>query len=958
MNTPRALLLTDVVDSTQLSERLGDQAMAELWAAHDRVARDLLPVWRGREIDKTDGMLLLFDSADDAVHYAHGYHAALATLPVALKARAGLHVGPVILRENSAADVARGAKPLEVDGLVKPTAARVMSVAQGAQTLLTRQARDALVGTPPQIQSLGHWLMKGLAEPIELFEAVDAVDALDARSAFAAPLDGDKAYQVVHHGDQWRPVQEIANNLPQQVTSFIGREREVREIKAQLGTVRLLTLLGMGGLGKTRLSLRVATEVLARFPDGVWFIDLAPLRDAALVASEVAQVLGVREEPSRPLAQTLGAALKSRCTLLIFDNCEHLIKASADLAHTLLRAAPQLRILASSREALRVPGEQSYPVLPLPVPNRRDNLLTLSRSTAVRLFVERAQLHKPAFVLNEREAPAVAELVARLEGIPLALELAAARVRALSVADINVRLKDRYKLLTGGGRVLLERQQTLRALVDWSYELLLPHEQTMLKRLSIFAGGFDLAAAEAVCGAQPLSADDVLELLSSLVEKSLVMADNADGAMRYRMLETMRDYAAEKLAQSGDPATTLATTATRHCEHYFTVAKAVRDGLKGAEQAEWIWRGESELDNIRVAIALALAGGVDPFIVVKFSIAMMAFWTLRGYASEGRQTVCAALAMPGIQASDMAQAHALYVQACLAGSQNDHAQARQALQACLLLRRKLANPVEIAATLSALSRARLQAGDSVAASANESEALALYRSQGERLGEAISLLHLGEIAAYTGDSPLALSSLTDCLRIAQAIKNREVEGEAELALGVHALESGRPDDARRHLQRSFVVCSEAGDRRGSALAQWCLGRLDLQAGELAVAIGRLAETLQTFRDFEMREPLAECLEDHAVLAGRQGEPVTAVRVASAAQEYRLRFDLVRSPHSQRRWQQRFEALRASVPDAVFASAWEQGQNTGLDAAIRLAKDRATAPAVTRSVDLSPAAAQA
>ncbi len=247
MTELRALLLTDVVDSTKLSEAIGDKAMAEVWTAHDRAARDLLPQWRGREIDKTDGMLLMFDTAADAVNYVQHYHSALATMAVPLKARAGLHVGPVILRENSAEDVARGAKPLEVDGLAKPTAARVMSLARGGQTLLTPEAREALgdIGLPTQ--SHGHWMIKGVSTPVELFE-VGADPAL-----FAAPPDSDKVYRVVESGGRWLPVKEIPNNLPQQGTSFIGREREIDEVKAMLGDTRLVTLLGMGGLGKTRL---------------------------------------------------------------------------------------------------------------------------------------------------------------------------------------------------------------------------------------------------------------------------------------------------------------------------------------------------------------------------------------------------------------------------------------------------------------------------------------------------------------------------------------------------------------------------------------------------------------------------------------------------------------------------------------------------------------------------------
>jgi predicted ATPase len=308
----------------------------------------------------------------------------------------------------------------------------------------------------------------------------------------------------VRVGERWLPVRKIPNNLPQQVTSFLGRERELADTKALLAKTRLLTLLGMGGLGKTRLSLQIAEEVMVDYPDGVWFLDLAPIQDPVLVAAEAARVLDVHEEPGRPLMQSLCNHLKTRKTLLIFDNCEHVVKAAADLAAAVLRAAPNVSIVTSSREALRVPGEQAYPILPLPVPRQGDGLEALGRSTAVRLFVERAQLHKPAFALTEREAPAVAELVARLEGIPLALELAggahplADGGRHQRAPEGPLQASDRWR------RVLQERQQTLRALVDWSYDLLNPGEQTVLGRLGVFAGGFDLPAAEQVCGGEPL----------------------------------------------------------------------------------------------------------------------------------------------------------------------------------------------------------------------------------------------------------------------------------------------------------------------------------------------------------------------------------------------------------------------------------------------------------------------
>jgi len=466
MEHVRALLMTDVVDSTKLSEELGDRMMAEIWTAHDRVARDLLPKWRGREIDKTDGMLLLFDSAAAAVNYTIAYHRALAALSTPLKARAGLHVGPVILRENSAEDVARGAKPLEVDGLAKPTAARVMSIALGGQTLLSEDAWRALDALPGLVQSHGHWMLKGLAEPIELFEV--GADA----AAFAAPLDGDKGYRVARVGLQWLPVRQIPNNLPQQITSFVGRQRELGEAKKLLEQKRLLTLLGTGGLGKTRLSLQIAADSLAKFPEGVWFVDLAPIADQALVPKTVAQVLGIGEDPGIPLIETIGAYLRSRRVLLVLDNCEHLIGACATLADALLRTAQELRILASSRELLHISGEQTYSLPPLSLPDAKARVDEIARSDAVRLFVERARLHQPHFAMTARNCEAVRQICSRLDGIPLALELAVARVKVLPVERIAERLDDRFRLLVGGSRTALPRQRTLRAMIDWSYDLL------------------------------------------------------------------------------------------------------------------------------------------------------------------------------------------------------------------------------------------------------------------------------------------------------------------------------------------------------------------------------------------------------------------------------------------------------------------------------------------------------
>ena len=698
----------------------------------------------------------------------------------------------------------------------------------------------------------------------------------------------------------------------------------------------------MGGLGKTRLSLQIAADMMDAFPDGVWFIDLAPIRDESLVPSVTAQVLGVQEEPGRSLTETLCAHLKPRKLFLIFDNCEHLVGASATLANALLRAAPDVRMIATTREALRVPGEQTYPVFPLAVPDRAANVATLSRSDAVQLFMDRAQLQKPGFMLTEKEAPAVAELVGRLEGIPLALELAAARMRALSIQDINKRLDDRFKLLTGGGRVLLERQQTLRALVAWSYDILQENEQRLLERLSVFVGGFDLDAAEAVCGADPLTSDDVLDLLTSLVEKSLVMTDESESSARYKQLETIRDFAREYLIKRDDAA----DIEVRHCNHYFVMAKAANTGIQGPEQAEWTKRIEAELDNLRAGINLSLEGRTDPFIAIKFEVALMGFRMFRGYSGEGRKYIRAALALPAVQASDLARAYALYVGGVLADDQSDYAEARNMLEQCLTLHRGLGEPINIAGSLSSLAQVRLRQGDAESARDYEEEALALFRQLGARIEEAISIGHLGDICMYLSEDDEARKHYEQCLAIARATSNHELEGECERMLGEIMLERGDLSAARTQFTRSLEVCKAAEDKRGEVMALWGTGKADAAGGDSDAARAKLAEALRAFKAFEMNAQVLGCLEDHARLMQSLGRTDAAVRLYATVESFRERRALKRPPRTVQRWTHAIAAARAELGDAAFDAAWADGRALELDGAIRFALEPVDAARVT------------
>ena len=897
-------LFTDIEGSTEKWER-EPARMAQAVACHDEVIRAAVEAHSGRVVKSTgDGAYAVFGDPLDGVRAAVDVQRELldptTTAGIPLLVRCGLHSGEAEVRGN------------DFFGRTLNRTARIMNAAYAGQVIVSRSVAEVVTDRLPTdivLRDLGALRLKGLAAP-------------------------ERVYQVIHPSlrDDFPPLRSLEatpNNIPQKLTSFIGRERELTELEGLLQSTRLLTLVGMGGLGKTRLSLAVGVQVLDRFDDGVWFVDLASIRDPSLVVTEVAKALGVRDEPGQPLVESVCAHLKPRKTLLILDNCEQVIAAAAEVANVILAAAPDVRIIATSREPLRVPGEQTYPVLPLPMPESAEGVEVLSRSPAVRLFVERAQLHRPSFSLDDHNALQVAELVARLEGIPLAMELAAARIRSMTVVDINARLKDRYKLLTGGGRVL-PRQQTLRALVDWSYDLLSEQERIALNRLSIFAGSFDLRAAEQICGVDPLPPEDIFDLLSSLIDKSLVMNEERASGTRYRMLETIRDYALEKLERAGESS----AVAERHRDYYFVLAKAARDGLLGGQQAEWMRRVETELDNVRAAIALGLTGGGDPVIAVKMAVAMQGFWILGGHATEGREYIRAMLALAPVQAHDTALGHTLYVGAALATSQGDYAEARRMLERCLALRRRLGNEFDIAAALSTLSVALVHSGDAEDAREREEEAMAIFRRLGDRRGEAIGYQHLGQICVYGDDNRQARHHFEQSLTLAHEIGHLELRGECERMLGEVALAGGDAAEALRRITRSLAVCQDAGDKRGEATALWWMGNLDLMAGKIASARIRLSGALRAFRAFEMRAELLECLDDYAVLARLDGALDDAVRLCAATARSRQRRGLVRQPTAERRWLGELATLRQRLGDRAFDDAWSQGQAWDINEAVR------------------------
>jgi non-specific serine/threonine protein kinase len=546
-------------------------------------------------------------------------------------------------------------------------------------------------------------------------------------------------------------INSVPNNLPRQLTSFVGRERELAEVKRLLGEAPLLTLTGAGGAGKTRLALRVAAEASGDFADGVWLVELAPLANPTLVPQAVATALGVREAPGRALTDTLTEYLHTREILLVFDNCEHLVAAAAQLTETLLQACPRLRILATSREALGLAGELAWrvPSLTLPDPDRfagagpgAESILV--EYEAVRLFLDRATFALPSFALSDQNAPTIAQICRRLDGMPLAIELAAARVRALTVEQIAERLDDRFRLLTGGSRTSLPRQQTLRATVDWSYDLLSEAERVLLHHLSVFSGGWALEAAEAVCGGDAVPSSAVLDLLVQLVDRSLVLAEPQGVEERYRLLETVRQYAREKLLEAGEAN----GVRDRHRDYFLSLAEQADPELRGREQLTWLERLTREQDNLRAAIEWSLTR--DPAeTALRLAGALGWFWDLRGHWSEGRAWVerCLELATPNdaqpdrtaTQVAPWVRGRIFLAAGILALVQTDFAAARPSLEEAIQLSRSAGDHWGVARALMSLAPVEAYQGRHGEAAAHLQEGLALFRAVGDKWGTALAL---------------------------------------------------------------------------------------------------------------------------------------------------------------------------------------------------------------------------
>jgi predicted ATPase/DNA-binding SARP family transcriptional activator len=598
-------------------------------------------------------------------------------------------------------------------------------------------------------------------------------------------------------------------HLPIPISTFVGRENELPAVKTSLAVARLLTLTGTGGIGKTRLAIQVTHDVADHYPDGVGFVDLASLSDPDLVPQAVAQALGVREASDAPLTGTLREFLEPRRLLLVLDNCEHLTAASAQLAELLLSACGDLKILATSRQALGITGEVIWRVPPMSLPVDGSSFL---QSEAVRLFVDRATAVAPGFRLSEENAALVASVCRRLDGIPLAIELAAARMRSMSVEQLLVRLHRLFDLLSSGSRTALPRQQTLRAAIDWSYDLLSERECALLRRLSIFAGRFTLDAVEAVCGG------DVLDLLGLLIDKSLVLVDTATG--RYRLLETIRQYALERLTASAE----LEATRARHCAWCLALAEEAEAELHGPDQALWLERLDAEMANFRAA--LEEVPGRRDGDSLQLAAALWPFWYMRGHVREGLMWLQRALAVDvGTGSASLARARALHGAAVLCHERCEYETARRYEEESQVIWRHLGDRKAIAASLDQLGHIVNAQNDYARATALFEESLALRREIGDAAGMGASLNALGYMALFFRDFDRAAELCGESLRLRRKIGDRWGMAYSLEFLAQAAIEQSKNDEAASLLDECLAVRRQLGDERGIAATLLNLARV-------------------------------------------------------------------------------------------------------------------------------------
>jgi predicted ATPase/DNA-binding NarL/FixJ family response regulator/DNA-binding XRE family transcriptional regulator len=728
-------------------------------------------------------------------------------------------------------------------------------------------------------------------------------------------------------------LQSVTTVLPMPLGSFVGREQELYEIQPLLLTTRLVTLVGVGGVGKTRLALELARRTTLNGLN-VAMVELAPVVDPSLVASAIAAVVGAREQPHRPLLETLIDAFRSRRFLLILDNCEHLVRACAELADHLLRACPKLSILATSREPLGVDGEVVRRVQPLslPQPGVGSLLTEVERCDAGRLFVERARATGIDFALDERNAPAVAEICHRLDGIPLALVLAASRVGVLTVEQIAQRLDDRFRLLTSGVRTASARQQTLRATVEWSYDLLDERERLVFERLAAFAGGAHLEAAEDVCSGLQIEPDDVLDLLARLIAKSLVSAGTSpDGTRRYQLLETLRQFAAERLRDRGDSK----QTHQRHAACFLHLAEQAAPQAFDADPA--LDRLEREHDNLRAALRW-LIERPDADRAQRLGVALGRLWFYRGYATEGRKWLDELLVMPGGSAPTHARTELCYRAGMLGWVQGDTVAAEVVLEEGMELARQIGDSAVQSQLLFALGHVARTRGAPVEADTHYEAAAALARSGGHRRHEAIALQGLAWVAYDQGNYANARRWLEEVVRIATELGATSVLLQSLSILGDVCRQQGDHTAARSLAEQALIAARELGARWWVASCSAALAQVTLEQGEYELTNSLDQESLTLACELGDQQGIAKAIEVNAQLAAMRGQAERALCLGAVALGIREAIGVPLAQADRDRLYMRLAAVRRTLVNQVAKRAWARGQSMSIEQAVAVAME--------------------
>ncbi len=685
------------------------------------------------------------------------------------------------------------------------------------------------------------------------------------------------------------------HNIPAELTSFIGREAQLTELKKLLRRSRLLTLTGPGGAGKTRLALRLAAECLDRYPDGVWHFDLAPITDVRLLELTVAAACGFTEDAKRPMVDVLTSGLDGRRVLLVFDGCEHLVDACAELIAHLLRSCPRLTIVATSREPLGVTGEVIWrtPSLTTPRPEDSARPELLMESESIRLFVDRARLSRPEFELQPSGAAALAQICRRLEGIPLAIELAAGLAGVMTVQEILDRLGQRFRLLTGGSRSSVPRHQTLRQAVDWSHGLLSPTEQALFARLGVFAGGFDLAAAEAIVPDESIAADDVFPLLSRLINKSLVVAEpTVRETTRYRLLDTIREYALEKLQQEGE-----AAWRRRHADYFTAWAAGASKKLFGREQEVWAQRIDDEQPNIRLALEWSLSE--QPDNALRLAGAMGSYWWMRRTLGEGFEWLTRATE---VVTSDVEyRPAALVARARLARRRGDYETAVADANAAASMARRLGLKRELAQAVTMLGIAASHDGDLAKAKRYFEETTKLSADSGDRDRLSAALNNIAMIESVMGDQ----------------------------------------DSAMRKANEAEAVADELGDRFLKSNVLDTVARIHFRLGHIDVARAKYSEALLMASDFQDMMNVADCLEGFALLAMVAGDATRALVLEAAAGAQRTSAGADITPEWSKEVLDSIERAKAKVGPTAAEAATRRGAAMTMKEAVAYALGETT-----------------